>query len=266
MAGDGNTDAITKGNTKKIDSEDYKKDSITLSKCTFYKLAIIGVVGLVTAAFFIGYTVHSVTHPATLIADVSTTPSEEPAKPVTVSNISISNAPTIGSDNAPITVVEFSDFQCPFCASFFSNTFSQIKTQYVDTGKIKFVYKHYPLDFHQNAKIASVASECAKEQGKFWEYHNVLLGNQSAWETHSGNDTVKTFVGYSEALGLDSNYFRNCLSSLKYERYVDSDLEEGSKLGVTGTPSFFVGKEGKYTLIEGAQPFESFRQAIDQLG
>ena len=266
MAGDGNTDEYARDNTKKFDSKDYNKDSITLSKHTFYKLAIIGIVGLVTAAFFIGYTVHSITHPAALIADVSTTPSEEPPTPVTVSNISIGNAPTIGSDNAPITVVEFSDFQCPFCASFFSNTLSQIKTEYVDTGKIKFVYKHYPLDFHQNAKIAAVASECANEQGKFWEYHNVLLGNQSAWETLSGNDTVKTFVGYSESLGLDSNYFRDCLSSLKYERYVDSDLEEGSKLGVTGTPSFFVGKEGKYTLVEGAQPFESFRQTIDQLG
>jgi len=159
-------------------------------------------------------------------------------------------------------VVEFSDFQCPFCAIFFSNTLSQIKTEYVDTGKIRFVYKHFPIDFHQNAKIASVASECAKEQGKFWEYHDVLMANQTSWENLSGNDTKETFVKYAQSLGLDSK-FKPCLDSMKYERNVDMDLQQGSAMGVTGTPAFFIGNEGNYTLIEGAQPFTSFKQMID---
>ncbi len=241
-------------------------DSITLSKNTFYKLIITGIVGLMASAFFIGYTIHSEMHPLTSANFPSTVPAQTPpSTPVTVTNISIGNAPLLGSSVANVTVVEFSDFQCPFCASFFSNTLSELKKEYIDTGKVKFYYKHYPLDFHQNAKVASVASECAKEQGKFWEYHNTLLGNQTAWETLVGNNTVKKFEGYAVDLGLDPNKFETCLDSLKYERIVDSDLEQGTMLGVTGTPAFFVGKEGKYTLIEGAQPFESFRQAINEV-
>jgi protein-disulfide isomerase len=253
---------------KKMDMNNRDKDSdrntIKLSKQTFCKLSIIGVVGLITAAFFIGYTLHSALYPSLVTTIPSAVPTETgtPA-PVTVTNITIGNAPLMGSTDAKVTVVEFSDFQCPFCASFFSNTLSQIKTEYIDTGKIKFYYKHYPLDFHQNAKMASIASECAREEDKFWEYHDILLANQTSWETLAGNDTAKTFVSYAESLGLDSNKFKPCLDSMKYERTVDLDLEEGTVLGVTGTPAFFIGVEGKYTLMEGAQPFESFKQAID---
>jgi len=254
-----------RGKIKNIFPEKNGEDSVTFPKCTFYKLAIIGVIGLMTAAFFIGYTVHSITHPTTMFVNESAVPAEMPSTPVTVANITTSNAPMIGSENATVTVVEFSDFQCPFCASFFDNTLSQIKTEYVDTGKIKFIYKHYPLDFHQNAKVASVASECAKEEGKFWEYHNILLSNQTEWETLSGNETSEVFANYADTLGLDPNKFHTCLGSMKYERTVDSDLEEGSLLGVSGTPAFFIGTEGKYTLVEGAQPFEIFKQVIDDI-
>jgi protein-disulfide isomerase len=253
--------------TTKFDSDKNDNNSMILSKHMFYKLTIVGIGGLVTAAFFIGFTVHSALYPPMYIPSPSTAPAESStaATPVTVTNISIGNAPLLGSAEAKVTVVEFSDFQCPFCASFFSNTLSELKKEYIDTGKIKFYYKHYPLDFHQNAKVASVASECAKEQSKFWEYHNTLLGNQTLWETTTGNDTVKTFEGYAENLGLDSSRFKPCLDSMKYERTVDSDLQQGSIMGITGTPSFFVGMEGKYTLIEGAQPFESFKRAIDDV-
>jgi protein-disulfide isomerase len=257
-------DDDTKGNTRRIDTEKKNDNLITLSRYTFYKLAIIGIIGLITASFFIGYTLHSAIYPAALVTTPSTLPTEvAPPTPYTVTNISIGNAPFLGSADAKVTVVEFSDFQCPFCASFFSNTLSQIKTEYIDTGKIKFYYKHYPLDFHQNAKLASVASECAKEESKFWEYHDILLANQTSWESLSGNDTIKTFVSYAESLGLDSKKFKPCLDSMKYERSVDMDLEQGYSLGVTGTPAFFVGIEGKYTLVEGAQPFESFKQTIE---
>jgi protein-disulfide isomerase len=252
----------SRNNTKNYDER--KDNSIIISRNSFYKLAIIGIIGLVTASFFIGYTLHSALYPPTI---VSTTipPDMSPPVPITVTNISIGDAPLLGSEEAKVTVVEFSDFQCPFCASFFSNTLPEIKKHYIDTGKIKFYYKHYPLDFHQNAKIASVASECANEEGKFWDYHDILLANQTAWETISGNDTTKTLVSYAESLGLDSSKFESCLNSMKYERTVDSDLEQGYVMGVTGTPAFFIGTEGNYTLIEGAQPFESFRQAIDEV-
>jgi len=245
-----------------------KDNTITLSKSTFYKLVVIGIIALMVAAFFGGYNLNSVVNPVTPVTVPSALPTDTGTSPppVTVTNITLGDAPSLGSSEAKVTVVEFSDFQCPFCASFFSNTLSQIKKEYVDTGKIIFVYKHFPLDFHQNAKQAAVASECAKEEGKFWEYHNILLGNQTMWENLGGNDTTETFVKYAESLGLDTDNFKSCLDSMKYERNVDMDLQEGSTMGVTGTPAFFVGTEGKeYTLMEGAQPFASFKQAIDGL-
>jgi len=253
-------------NNNNNNSANNKNNTITLSKSTFYKIVVIGIIALMVTAFFGGYNLHSVVNPVTpvivpsaLPADTTTTP-----PPVTVTNITLGNAPSLGSTEAKVILVEFVDFQCPFCASFFSNTLSQIKKEYVDTGKIRFVYKHYPLDLHQNAKMAAVASECAKDKGKFWEYHNILLGNQTTWEDLGGNDVIAAFIKYAQYLGLDADNFKSCLDSMKYERNVDMDLQQGSMMGVTGTPTFFVGTEGKnFTPIKGAQPFTSFKQVID---
>jgi len=158
-----------------------------------------------------------------------------------------------GNKDAPITIVEFSDFECPFCARFYEQTLPQLTKEYIDTGKVKLVYRDFPLSFHANAQKAAEASECAHEQGKFWEMHDKLFGSGVVGGT-------TTFKLYAKDLGLDQAKFDNCLDSGKYVNEISKDLQDGSKYGVSGTPGFFV---NGVPLI-GAQPFEAFRAIIEE--
>jgi len=168
----------------------------------------------------------------------------------------VDNDPVLGDKDAPLTIVDFSDFQCPFCGRFEAETFGQIKKEYIDTGKVKWVYRDFPLSFHQNAQKAAEAAECANEQGKFWEYHGKLYATQSIW---SNTDGISNFKSYASELGLNADKFNTCLDSGKYKSEVEADAVDGSRAGVSGTPSFVVGKK----LVVGAQPFSAFKQAID---
>lgn len=160
------------------------------------------------------------------------------------------NDPVKGNPEALLTIVEFSDFQCPFCGQA-QETLEQILETYKD--KVKLVYKDYPLPFHENAENAALAALCAKEQEKFWEYHDKLFANQ---EKLALSDLKK----YAQDLGLDSPQFNSCLGSKKYKNQVDEDTNEGQRIGVSGTPAFFLnGRE-----ISGAQPFENFKEVIDE--
>jgi len=157
-----------------------------------------------------------------------------------------------GDFNAPITLVEFSDFECPFCARHFP-TLNEILREY--QGKVRLVYKHFPLPFHPNAQKAAEASECAAEQGKFWEYHDKLF------ENFSEGYSLEKFKQWAKDLGLDSDRFDNCLNSGKYSQKVQKDIQEGNQKGVEGTPATFVNGQ----LISGALPYEVFKQIIDNL-
>ncbi len=157
-----------------------------------------------------------------------------------------------GNPNAKITLVEFSDFECPFCAKHYP-TLNKILADY--NGKVRLVYKHFPLSFHANSQKASEASECASEQGKFWEYHDKLFENQSQ------GFSVDKFKQWAKDLGLNSGQFNSCLDSDKYSSKIQSDFQEGSAKGVNGTPATFV--NGK--LISGALPYESFKSIIDSI-
>ena len=157
-----------------------------------------------------------------------------------------------GPANAKVTVVVFSDFQCPFCERFYTDAYKQIKSQYVDTGKVRFAFAHFPLSFHPNARPASNAAECAAEQGKFFEYHNKVFENQA-----SLSDT--SYKQWAQDIGLNATQFNSCYDSKKYDAVVDTELALGQRVGVSGTPSVFV--NGK--LIVGAQPFSAFKTAID---
>lgn len=105
----------------------------------------------------------------------------EPEPTLAKQNVAVGNLPALGRDSAPVTIVEFSDMQCPFCKRFFDDTFSQLKKDYIDTGKVRMTFRHYPLNFHKNAQKAAEATECANEQGKFWEYHDLLFQTQDSW-------------------------------------------------------------------------------------
>ncbi len=168
--------------------------------------------------------------------------------------------PILGNANAKVTMVEFSDFQCPYCKQFFTNTESQIINQYVNTGKVKLVYRQFPLPFHPNAHVAAEASECANEQNKFWEYHNLLFQKQNDWVNIQQPDVLSTFTDYAGQLGLNTDQFSSCVTSGKYKKKVDDDMNAGNTAGVTGTPTFAI--DGN--VLVGAEPLATFQAAIDK--
>jgi protein-disulfide isomerase len=189
----------------------------------------------------------------TVTATASQTPAAQatPTPPIVVENVSADDDPFWGPADAPVTIIEFSDFQCPYCARFVTQTLPQIKQEY--EGKIRFVFRDFPLSqLHENAEKAAEASECADDQGKFWEYHDKLFNSQSALD-------VASLKSYASQLGLDTGAFDQCLDSDKYAQEVQKDLQDGDSYGVTGTPAFFVNG----LLVVGAQPFATFKAAID---
>ncbi len=193
------------------------------------------------------------TSPSAAVAKTPTTTTPTPAKPAAqaVSNVSLLGH-SLGSMSAPKVMVIFSDFECPFCVRFEKETFPQIKKNYIDTGKLRVVFKHYPLSFHKNAQKAGEAAECAAEQNKFWEMHNKLF-------TQGVVGGVDTYKKYASDLSLDTEKFNTCLDSGKTAAKVKSDAAEGSAIGVTGTPSFVINNK-KYV---GAQPYSAFQLALD---
>src|SRR3989344_1266321 len=175
----------------------------------------------------------------------------------------------LGPENAKVVVVEFSDFECPFCgaaAGTRDDLIAGFKSQdseweaavpklkeLAEQGKIKFVFRDFPLDIHKNSQKAAEAAECAGEQGKFWEYHDRLFENQGLLD-------INSLKVYALEIGLDINKFNECLDSEKMEDEVKKDLEDGKKYGVRGTPAFFV--NGK--LISGAQSFSVIEKVINE--
>lgn len=175
-------------------------------------------------------------------------------------NVSADNDAFLGNEKAKVMVIEFSDFQCPFCRSFWRDTLPQLKKEYIDMGKIKFVYRDYPLDFHQGAKPAAEGAECARDQGKFWEMHDKIFQEQDK----QGQGTIQfdktDVVKWAGQLGLDMSKFNQCLDSGKYKAEVEKDFKDGSAAGVSGTPTTFINGRS----LVGAQPYSSFKALIDE--
>jgi protein-disulfide isomerase len=164
-------------------------------------------------------------------------------------NVAAANGASKGPAAAPIEIIEFSDFQCPYCQRA-NPAVEQVLSTYGD--RIHFVYRHFPLPNHPNARPAAEASQCAAEQGKFWPYHDRLFANPS----RLGAADLKQ---HAVELGLDSSRFNACVDTRKYKAQVDADTQAGQEAGVNGTPAFFV--NGR--MLSGAQPFEAFKRIID---
>ena len=181
--------------------------------------------------------------------------------------VSADDDPVKGDPNAPLTIIEFSDFQCPFCWRFYTQTLPLIEKNYINTGKVKFVYRDFPIQsIHSNALSAAMASECADEQGKFWEFHDVLFVNQKVWEGKSVPQAAQTFIQYAQDLGLDMNSFNDCFTTSRYFDEINKDFQDGQSYGVTGTPGFFIGNENiGFIKVEGAQPYSVFKQILDKM-
>ncbi len=170
----------------------------------------------------------------------------------------------LGDKSAGVTLIEFTDYQCPFCERFFSQAYPQIKKNFVDTGKVKYVVRDFPLSFHQNAQKAAEATECAGAQGKFWEMHDTLFGKQAEWSNAA--DPVATFAKYAGDLKLNTSTFSDCVTNGQFADEVQKDLADGSAAGIDGTPGFWVvGSDGKGEQISGAQPYANFAAAIERL-
>jgi protein-disulfide isomerase len=165
-------------------------------------------------------------------------------------SVNIKGSPFKGPSSAKLAVVEFSDFQCPFCKRV-GPTLTQVEEAYGD--KVRIVFKHLPLRIHSKAPAAHAAAEAAHRQGKFWEMHDAIFAQQKELEPEK-------FVEYAEQIGLDMEKFKADLVSKEVKQRVDADAEEAKRLGVTGTPGFFI--NGRF--LSGAQPFESFKRLIDE--
>ncbi len=181
--------------------------------------------------------------------------------------ISSDDDPVRGNPDAKFTIVEFSDFQCPFCAKFHSETLPLLMENYIDNGKVNLVFRDFPIEsIHPNAVPASHAAECADDQGKFWEMHDIIFENQRNWQNVEVLQSVDLFKKYAVEIGVDEDEFDSCMSSAKHIDEIKKDLEDGQAYGVTGTPGFFVGNEEVgFTKIIGAQPFSSFQRVIESL-
>lgn len=160
-----------------------------------------------------------------------------------------------GEENAPITIVEFSEYQCPFCKRYVDETYVQIWEEYGD--QIYYVFHDYPLAFHPHAQKAAEAARCAGDQGKYWEMHDLLFNERDKWAEKE--EIGADLRNYATRLGLDKNRLEECLSSAKYTQAIKDDFALGEKIGVSGTPTFFINGQK----IVGAQPFTTFKAIID---
>jgi protein-disulfide isomerase len=181
--------------------------------------------------------------------------------------VAIGTSPVKGNVDAPVTLIEYSDYDCPFCARNYREVLPLIQEQYIDTCKVKFVMRENPLvTLHRDAFNASMAAQCAGDQGKYWEMHNMLFENQKKLQL----DNLKSFAA---SLELDETVFNDCLDSKKHEKTVQQDLASGAKLGIRGTPGFVLGltdpddpdKVNLSVFIKGAQSFQQFQASIEDL-
>jgi len=248
-------------------------ETMVVTKSVFNRLILSLVFAIALSAFFGGYLLGSEDgHSEIILGDISAQGSEQKqtSKQTLPSSslvfVSSDDDPFKGNPDAHITIIEFSDFQCPFCAQFHSSTLPQIQKNYVDTGKVKFVYRDFPItSIHPNAVPAAVAAECANEQGLFWQYHDKLFENQNSWERLVGENVVNEFKEYAADLGLITSQFNDCFDSAKYLEEVTQDLQDGMSYGVTGTPGFFIGNDQLgFTQVSGAQPYSVFQRVFDQ--
>ena len=191
-------------------------------------------------------------------------PAAQPQEPVSdkVSMAMPVNAYEIGKTGAPLVMIEYTDLQCPFCQQFHNTAFDEIKKNYIDTGKVLYVSRDFPLDFHPWARPAAIAARCAGDQGKFWELRNTL-------QTNADKLSKEMIAQHAKDLNLDMKKFQACADSDFYTADINKQIAEGTAAGVSGTPSFVIGKVVNGQLdgvrIVGAMPYSSFDSKLKEL-
>ena len=187
---------------------------------------------------------------------------ENDSTSITISKLTQNGSPIMGDVNAPITILEWGDYQCTFCYKFHQNTLDIINEDYIKTGKVKLVFKDFPLN-GPDSLLAAEASYCAHDQGKYWNYHNELYknwgGERTGWVTRDSLDK------FALTVNLDLEEFDKCLDDKKYQNKVITLHEFGKEIGIDATPSFLVFNEEKIIKIRGNQPLEVFLKTFDEL-
>ncbi len=172
-------------------------------------------------------------------------------------DIKVDGLPMLGDQRAPVTVVEFADFQCPYCGKFFHEVLPKLKTEYIDKGKVKFYFNDMAI-LGQESIDAAEAAKCAGDQGKFWQYHDYLYNHQRG--ENQGTFSVKNLKKFAQDLGLDTTSFGSCMDSKKYEKAVTEETTRGIDAGVEGTPTNFING----IMVGGAVPYNKFSSRIEQ--
>lgn len=241
-----------------LNLQNFVEDSKTYTPMLLVLLLISSfLLGALTTKLSIESKTESKTEPS---AAAPQTAPNAPAQipPGTKVEVDAGRLPIKGNKDAKVTVIEFADFQCPFCEQWYKQVGLNLIKDYVDTGKVKFAFRQYPF-LGQESTWAAVASECANEQGKFWEYHDYLYTHQGA--ENSGAFAKDKLIGFAGNIsGINIDQFSTCLNSDKYAKQVADDLSAGQKAGVSGTPTAFVNGIS----IVGAQPYDSLKALIDQ--
>ncbi|MDO8554036.1 MAG: DsbA family protein [Candidatus Micrarchaeota archaeon] len=231
---------------------DENNDSVTLSKGTIYGVVIAVLAILLIASVFTGgFGIVKQTTPPVGTTDTNgttvgttdtttTTTGSSPVELIRIPALPGGDFVARGNNDSVVSIIEFSDFQCPYCGKFYNEAGAQMKTNYVDTGKAKLYFRDYPLPFHPNAEPAAGAARCANEQGKFWEYHDKLFVSQNEWSNLAGTAVSDKFKAYATSLNLNADKFASCISTSKYKDAITADAAIGQQYGVQGTPAVFI--------------------------
>jgi protein-disulfide isomerase len=181
---------------------------------------------------------------------------------ITISKLSENGSPIMGDPDAPITILEWGDYQCTFCYKFHQNTLNVINEEFIKTGKVKVIFKDFPLN-GPDSKLAAEASYCAHDQGKYWEYHDQLYENWAGERT--GWITREALSKFAKSINLDTAEFNKCLNENKYKNKINTLYEFGNEIGIDATPSFLVFTDERVIKIRGNQPLEVFLKTIEEL-
>ena len=212
---------------------------------TLYYLSIPIIIGVIVGGFLGTYGINS-----------------DSSEIITPAKLIENGSPFLGNPDAPITILEWGDYQCTFCYKFHQETLQIINEDFIKTGKVKVVFKDYPLN-GPDSKLAAEASYCAQDQEKYWQYHDEVYRNWGGERT--GWITREALTEFAQVVNLDTEKFNKCLDDNKYESKVNSLYEFGNDIGIDATPSFLVFNDEKIIKIRGNQPLEVFLKTFDEL-
>ncbi|MDP4038957.1 MAG: DsbA family protein [Candidatus Pacearchaeota archaeon] len=245
--------------------EERKSDTITIKKDSLWKYStvILGAILILVVAFAI------LPGKSTTGAVVGTQPGNNlPSEGARVETLDLGDDPMLGDKNAKVTIVEFSDYQCPFCRKFWQDSYPAIKENYIDTGKANLVYKDFPLSFHPMAVPSANAANCVQEIGgdeAYFKMHDKLFEEQNILDGGTVSSTVQfteqDIKNWAKEIGYD---IASCVASNKFDSEITEDFSYGASVGVEGTPGFLIGNDKNgYVPISGAQPYSVFKQVLD---